>query len=74
MFKAWLIILVGSTNPNIDDPYLGKVEVPMTSMAECRQAEKKLTREGEEITYRIFCVTDDHHAGRSIDPGVPLFY
>lgn len=75
MFKAWLIILV--LNPNVaagDDPFLGKVELPFVTMADCRQAEKKSIHEGEDIVYRTFCVTDDHHAGRKYDPGVPLFY
>lgn len=75
MFKAWLLVFIlDPSTPAGDDPFLGKVEVPMTTMAECQQAKKKLTLEGPSLTYRTFCVTDDHHAGRKYDPGVPLFY
>lgn len=70
MIKAWLLIFIMSPLPN--DDYLGKVEVPLTSMAECRNAKRKLQMESPRVSYVIFCVTDDHHAGRSVDPGVPL--
>lgn len=68
MIKAWLLIFIMEPN----DDYLGKVEVPLTSMAECRNAQRRLQFEDHTVRYRILCVTDDHHSGRSVDPGVPL--
>lgn len=72
MIKAWLLIFILSTDPRVEDNYLGKVEVPLTSMTECIQAKRRLTQEGQDVRYRMICVTDDHHAGRKVDPGVPL--
>lgn len=69
MIKAWLLIFIMA--PNQED-YLGKVEVPLTSMAECANAKRRLQFEDPEVRYTFICVTDDHHSGRRYDPGVPL--
>lgn len=72
MIKAWLIVFILSTNPRVEDDYLGKVVVPFPTMADCRAGERKMVREGQAIRYQTLCVTDDHHTGRRYDPGVPL--
>lgn len=74
MIKAWLIIFVLTTNPRVEDNYLGKVVTPYPTMADCRLALRKMEREGGPIKYQTLCVTDDHHHGRSVDPGVPLHF
>lgn len=72
MIKAWLIIFLFNANVNTEDNFLGKVEVPLASMADCSRAKKNLTMEGPDVRYQFICVTDDHHSGRRYDPGVPL--
>lgn len=74
MIKAWLIIFVLTTNPRVEDDYLGKAVVPFPTMADCRVALRKMEREGGPIKFRTLCVTDDHHMGRSVDPGVPMHF
>ena len=74
MIKAWLIIFLLNPNVNSEENFLGKVEVPMASMADCIRAKKKLTQEGDDVSYQFICVTDDHHTGRKYDPGVPLHF
>lgn len=74
MIKAWLIVFVLTTNPRVEDDFMGKVVVPFSTMADCRQALRKMEREGQEIKYQTLCVSDDHWRGRSIDPGVPMHF
>lgn len=70
MVKAWLIIFILSSSPNED--FLGKIEIPYQSMNGCVKAKTDLSFENDGIKYQFICVTDDHHSGRSVDPGVPL--
>jgi hypothetical protein len=75
MVKAWLIVFLFSyhtDNVNNDDNFLGKVEIPYTSMDACSTAKANLTMEGENIRYRSVCVTNDHYTGKKQDPGVSL--
>ena len=76
MIKAWLIIFVFSYQPNDfsleEDRFLGKIEIPYTTMKSCSDAKQNLTTESEDLRYQFICVTDDHHSGRKQDPNVPF--
>lgn len=50
-----------------------KKEVHLSTKTMCEMVSVELKKVKSE-TYRVetVCVTDDHHAGRSQDPGVPL--
>jgi hypothetical protein len=75
MVKAWLIVFLFSyhtDNVNNDDNFLGKVEIPYTSMNACSTAKANLTMEGESVRYRFVCVTDDHFTGKKQDKNVPF--
>lgn len=76
MVKAWLIVFLFWHSPNEfsleEEKFAGKIEIPFSSMAACSRAKTDLSFESEDVRYQFVCVTDDHHAGRSVDPGVPL--
>lgn len=76
MIKAWMIIFIFWHSPNDfsleERKFAGKIEVPYTSMNACVKAKSTLTMESEDLRYQFICVTDDHHSGRRVDPGVPL--
>ena len=71
MFKAWLLIFIW--NPAQNYAFIEKVEVPFKTMAECRMSMKD-SRTGFSPVYKVrkFCVTDDHHEGRTVDKNIPL--
>lgn len=74
MVKAWMIIFMFWHSPNdfsLEEPkFMGKIEIPYTSMQACVKAKTDLTMESGDLSYRFICVTDDHHSGRKQDPGV----
>lgn len=70
MIKAWMIIFVFSADPS-GDPYLGKTEVPYSTMKQCVTAKKTMNIEGQDIRFQIICVSDDHHSGKKQDKNVP---
>jgi len=76
MVKAWMIIFMFWHSPNdfsLEEPkFVGKIEVPYTSMQACIKAKTDLNMESEDLRYRFVCVTDDHHSGRKLDKNVPL--
>ena len=76
MVKAWMIVFMFWHSPNdlsLEEPkFMGKIEVPYTSMKACTNAKSNLIMESEDLRYRFVCVSDDHHSGRKQDPYVPL--
>lgn len=76
MVKAWMIVFMFWHSPNeysLDErKFMGKIEVPYTSMKACVKAKNDLNMESEDLSYRFICVTDDHHKGRKQDPDVPF--
>ena len=76
MIKAWMIIFIFWHSPNDmsleDERYMGKIEVPFSSLAACSKAMKNYATESEELKYDLVCVSGDHRSGRKYDPGAAV--
>jgi len=68
--KMWLILWFF----NLDGQYIQKVELPYKNRVECVQAAGNMAKKFVNKSFAIsaFCVTDNHHKGLTIDPGVPM--
>lgn len=70
MSKFWLILWFFNT----DGEFLQKEEFAFKNRTECVQAAGEVAKEfvNKSIAITSFCVTDNHHKGISVDPGIPL--
>jgi hypothetical protein len=68
--KFWLVLWFFS----LDGEYLQKEEFQFKSRAQCVEAAGEMTKEFVNRSFAIsaFCVTDSHHKGLTVDPGIPL--
>lgn len=69
---AWLLIFL--FDPETKE-FVTKIEDKAESMQTClatKKAYDALTVKYSKIVHKTLCVSDAHHAGRSIDEGVPL--
>lgn len=65
--KYWLIMFL--LNGNGD--FVSKREVAYPNEVECYRAMDSVRMPKPGHTVQMVCVSDDHHAGRKQDPGVP---
>lgn len=70
MMKIWLIVMFFS----LDGEFIQKEEFVFENRAQCVQAAGDVMQEfvNQSIAISTFCVTDSHHNGTSVDPGIPL--
>jgi hypothetical protein len=70
MSKFWLILWFFT----IDGEFIEKDEFSFNSRAECVQAAGEVAKKfvNQSVSITSFCVTDNHHKGISVDPGIPL--
>jgi hypothetical protein len=67
--KYWLIFMIFDTNGE----YLRTDEKPVANIERCYNESAKYAIQMTNSGYltQAWCVTDDHHAGRKQDPGIP---
>ena len=58
--KFWLIVFFFSSNGD----FVGKREIPTSTRVE------RYVNSQRQLQF--YCVTDDHHSGRTVDKGIPL--
>lgn len=70
MSKIWLILWFFNT----DGEFLQKEEFAFKNRVLCEQAAGEVAKKfvNKSISITSFCVTDNHHKGISVDPGIPL--
>jgi hypothetical protein len=68
--KFWLIVFLFSA----DGDYLDKGEYQIESQEQCVELSGLVAQRLVNTSYQVqlYCVTDDHYNGRSIDDGIPL--
>jgi len=68
--KFWLIVFFFSSNGD----FVGKREIPTSTRVECGQIAGNIAKRyvNSQRQLQFYCVTDDHHSGRSVDKGIPL--
>ena len=70
MSKFWLVLWFFS----IDGEFIQKEEFAFKTRALCIQAAGEVAKDfvNKSVSITSFCVTDNHHKGLSVDPGIPL--
>lgn len=70
MSKIWLILWFFTT----DGEFIQKEEFAFKNRTECVLAAGEVAKEfvNKSIAFSAYCVTDNHHKGISVDPGIPL--
>lgn len=68
--KFWLILWFFST----DGQFIQKDEFAFKNRAQCVQAAGEVAKDfvNKKVSITAFCVTDNHHKGKSVDPGIAL--
>lgn len=65
--KYWLIIFFLDSHGE----FIGKRETAYKNEVQCYQAMDRIRMPRYGAMAQMVCVSDDHHAGRKQDPGVP---
>ena len=68
--KFWLVLWLF----NLDGQFLKKEEFPFKDRAHCVEAAGTAAKKfvNRSIAITTFCVTDKHHKGLAVDPGIPM--
>lgn len=68
--KFWLVLMIF----NLNGHFLYKKEIPFKNRVECLEAAGQKAKKfvNKSVAISSFCVTDNHHRGISVDPGIPL--
>lgn len=68
--KFWLVLWFF----NLDGHFLNKKELPFKDRAQCVQAAGTVAKKyvNRSVAITSFCVTDNHHKGLTVDPGIPM--
>ena len=66
--KFWLIIFFLTP----EGEFVSKREIAYKDKATCYTAMDHIKVKRPATIAQMFCVSDDHHAGRKQDPGVPF--
>ena len=68
--KFWLIIFFLTP----EGEFVGKREIQYKDKASCYVAMDHIKVKRPATIAEMVCVSDDHHAGRKQDPGVPMHF